>query len=366
MKNKALNWLFAAAEPGVLGLLRGLEPEVAHNVSVWALRHGLAPLRDLPPRPALTQRLWGVEFENPLGIAAGYDKNAEVIGGLADLGFGFVEVGSVTPRPQKGNPRPRLFRLRRSRAVINRMGFNNDGLDRVEANIKAWKRRGGGRQPPLGINLGKNKDSKDALADYAEGLSRLGRYADYVAVNVSSPNTPGLRDLQAAESLDALIAGLQEARGALPEGFRPPLLLKIAPDLEPSALADIAAIALARDLDGLIVSNTTLARPDGIDPKWRQEAGGLSGAPLFTLSTQVLAEAYRLTEGRLPLIGVGGIGSGRDAYAKVRAGASLLQIYTALVYEGSGLIPRILEDLAACLEKDGFETLSQAVGADHR
>lgn len=348
-------------------LLQRMEPEVAHNLSLWALRRGLAGTRDLYQDPALAIRLWGLQFDNPLGIAAGFDKNAAAIAGLTALGFGFVEVGSITPRSQGGNPRPRLFRLTQARAVINRMGFNNEGLEVAEANIRAWRNgTGAARTPPLGINLGKNKDSDDALADYVMGLRRLGPYADYVTVNVSSPNTPGLRDLQAAKALDELIAGLQTVRAEMPEEARPPLLLKIAPDLNEADLADIAAIALARKLDGLIVSNTTLARPPGLDPVWAKEAGGLSGAPLFQLSTAVLGQVYRLTEGRIPLIGVGGIGSGRDAYAKVRAGASLLQLYSALTFEGSGLIGRILRDLSALLEGDRYESLSQAVGADHR
>jgi dihydroorotate dehydrogenase len=283
----------ATAEPAVLRLLQGMDPERAHDVSMWALRHGLVGPRELPPYPSLTMQLWGLQFENPLGIAAGFDKNAAAIAGLVNLGFGFVEVGSITPRPQGGHPRPRLFRLPEERGVINRMGFNNEGLDVAEANIRAWRESAGeARRPPLGINLGKNKDSTDALGDYAEGLRRLGPLADYITVNVSSPNTPGLRDLQAAKALDELITGLQSVRNELPETSRPPLLLKIAPDLNDADLADIAGIALARKLDGLIVSNTTVARPPILNPRWQEEAGGLSGAPLFELSTSVLRQVY--------------------------------------------------------------------------
>jgi dihydroorotate dehydrogenase len=312
--------------------------------------------------PILETRLWGRRFPNPIGMAAGYDKNAEAYRALLRLGFGFAEVGSVTPRPQPGNPKPRLFRLTEDRAVINRMGFNNDGVDAVARRLESRGRLAG----PLGINLGKNKDSADAAADYVRGVQVLARHADYLVVNVSSPNTPGLRALQGREPLAALIEAVQRARReAVPEA-PPPLLVKIAPDLQPEDRQDIAAVALESGIDGLIVSNTTIARPPGLRSRYRSEVGGLSGVPLFQPSTELLAEMYRLTHGRLALVGVGGVASGADAYAKIRAGASLVQLYSALVYEGPGLVGRIKRELAQALRRDGFSSVAQAVGAGLR
>ncbi len=338
-------------------LLRLLPAETAHRLSLRLLTAApRAMLRGPADDPILSSRLFGLDFPNPLGLAAGYDKNAEVFAPALNLGFGFVEIGSVTPRPQPGNPRPRLFRLSEDRAVINRMGFNNDGLDAVAARLARRKRQG-----IVGANLGKNKDTADAAADYAAGVRALDPHADYLVINVSSPNTPGLRALQGRAPLEALIAAVRAARG----GERPPLLLKIAPDLTEQDKQDIAEVALAGGLDGLIVSNTTIARPDSLRSAAKGEAGGLSGRPLFAPSTALLADMYRMTKGKLPLIGVGGIASAEDAYAKIRAGASLLQIYTALVYEGVGLIGRIKAGLARKLRADGFASLAQAIGADH-
>jgi dihydroorotate dehydrogenase len=342
--------------------LRLLAPETAHRLTIWALATGLAPPNREPEDPLLETTLWGRRFPNPVGIAAGFDKNAEVYRAVLRLGFGFAEIGSVTPRPQAGNPKPRLFRLPEDRAVINRMGFNNDGVEMVARRLASR----GALAGPLGVNLGKNKDSPDAAADYVRGVEALGRYADYLVINVSSPNTPGLRALQGREPLATLIEAVKRARGqACPES-PPPLLVKIAPDLQPEDKQDIAAVALASGIDGLIVSNTTLARPASLRSSERSETGGLSGVPLFRPSTELLAEIYRLTGGRLPLVGVGGIASGQDAYAKIRAGASLVQLYSALVYEGPGLVQRIKRELAQCLRRDGFSSLSQAVGADQR
>ncbi len=339
-------------------LLRLLPAETAHRLSLRLLAAApRALLGGVADDPILASRLFGLDFPNPLGLAAGYDKNAEAFAPALALGFGFVEIGSVTPRAQPGNPKPRLFRLGEDRAVINRMGFNNDGLDAVAARLA--RRQGHGI---IGANLGKNKDSADAGADYTAGVRALAPHADYLVINVSSPNTPGLRALQGREPLAALIAAVRAARN----GNRPPLLLKIAPDLTESDKQDIAEVALSSGLDGLIVSNTTIARPDSLRSAAKGETGGLSGRPLFAPSTALLADMYRLTKGKLPLIGVGGIASAEDAYAKIRAGASLLQIYTALVYEGAGLIGRIKAGLAAKLRADGFTSLAQAVGADHR
>jgi dihydroorotate dehydrogenase len=342
-------------------LLRLLPPETAHRLTLRALAHmppallGKATVDD----PILGTCVFGLDFPNPIGLAAGFDKNAETFAPVLRLGFGFVEIGSVTPRPQAGNPRPRLFRLAADGAVINRMGFNNDGLAAVQTRLA---RRPTASRGILGANLGKNKESADAAADYTAGVRALAPLADYLVINVSSPNTPGLRALQGRAPLEALLAAVRAARGV----EKPPLLLKIAPDLTEADKQDIAEVALAGGLDGLIVSNTTIARSPSLRGVAAKEVGGLSGQPLFQPSTAVLADMYHLTGGKLPLIGVGGISSGEEAYAKVRAGASLLQLYTALVYEGPGLIRRIKSDLAARLRADGFASIAEAVGADHR
>jgi len=341
-------------------LLDRIDPERAHRLAIAALKTGLVG-RDRRPDPrVLQQTLFGMLFPNPVGLAAGFDKDAEVYQRTLDLGFGFVELGSVTPRPQAGNPRPRLFRLTADRAVINRMGFNNHGIDAMAARLRD-------RDPArgiVGINLGKNKDQTDAAADYAAGTRALGPLADYLVINVSSPNTPGLRALQSRDALAALIEAVLAARAQLTR--RPPLLLKIAPDLTDADRQDIADIALVSGLDGLIVSNTTIARPAGLDPRFAAEAGGLSGRPLFRPATEALRDLYRRTEGKLPIIGVGGVASAADAYAKIRAGAALVQLYTALVFEGPSLVRRIKDGLAALLARDGFANVAEAVGADER
>jgi dihydroorotate dehydrogenase len=348
-------------------LLFRLDAERAHRLAVRALARHRSGSR--PPRGRiLAQRIWGRDFPNPVGLAAGFDKNAECFAGALALGFGFVEIGSVTPLPQTGNPRPRLFRLPQARAVINRMGFNNDGMEAVAARLAARDRARG----IVGVNLGKNKETVDAAADYEKGIARLGPFADYLVINVSSPNTPGLRALQGRAPLAALIDRVRAARDALPadRNGRPPLLLKIAPDLTAEDRLDIAEVALGSGngpgLDGLIISNTTIERPAAIGAAWQKEAGGLSGAPLFAPSTALLRDMYRLTQGRLPLIGVGGIASAAEAYAKIRAGASLVQLYSALVYEGPGLPARITAELPALLAQDGFGHVAEAIGADHR
>ncbi|WP_026986775.1 quinone-dependent dihydroorotate dehydrogenase [Fodinicurvata fenggangensis] len=344
--------------PLVRPLLHALDPERAHRLTLQALKAGLGPKPGQRDESRLQVRLWGKTFASPLGLAAGFDKDAEAVEPLLSLGFGFVEVGSLTPRPQTGNPRPRLFRLSEDQAVINRMGFNNGGIESAAERIRHWRESDG--QGLLGINLGKNKDSPDAAADYARGAALLAPLADYLVINVSSPNTPGLRALQGRGELERLIAAVQDV---LPQPA-PPLVLKIAPDLTPEDRADIAAVALAAPLQGLIVSNTTIARPDSLKSRHRSETGGLSGRPLMGPSTELLAEMHRLTEGRMPLIGTGGIASGEDAYHKIRAGACLVQLYTTLVYQGPALIKSINQGLIDCLERDGFNQLSQAVGID--
>ena len=353
----------------VRAVLGRLDPETAHELTLWALRHGLGPARAVADDPVLAVRLWGRDFANPLGLAAGFDKNAAVIGATLRWGFGFVEVGSITPAPQPGNPRPRVFRLAEDGAAINRLGFPSQGLAAAVARIGRWRAQAEAKGLPgglLGINLGKNRDSADPAADYAEGARALAPFADYLAVNVSSPNTPGLRALQGRDELNRILGRVRAAIAALPPAAQPPLLVKIAPDLSAAAISEIAAVAVESKLAGLIVGNTTVARPASLTGADRGESGGLSGRPLFAPSTEVLREIYRLTEGRVPLIGVGGVGSAADAYAKIRAGASLVQLYTALVYQGPGLVAEITAGLAALLRRDGFSQLSQAVGADHR
>ncbi len=338
-----------------------IDPETAHGLAIFALKRGLVPSCRGKDDPRLRQQLWGRDFANPVGLAAGFDKNGEVTDSMLAQGFGFVEAGTVTPEPQPGNPRPRLFRLASERAVINRLGFNGDGMEAVRRNLLARRSRG-----PVGVNLGKNADSADAFADYAAAARTFAGLADYLVVNVSSPNTPGLRALQSRDQLAGLLDAVKEAvAGAAPDN-PPPLLLKVAPDLTEDDKRDIAEVALEKNLDGLIATNTTIERPEGLSGADRDENGGLSGRPLFEPSTRVLADFHRLTQGRLTLIGVGGISSGADAYAKIRAGASLVQLYTALVYEGPGLARRINRELAALLERDGFANVAEAVGADHR
>lgn len=348
---------------GLIGpVLRLLSPETAHWLTIEALSHGLGPRAEHEDDPILASRVWDLDFPNPVGLAAGFDKDGQVCEAMLGMGFGFVEVGSITPEPQPGNPKPRLFRLTADGGVINRLGFNSRG--HAAAVEQMGRRRHG--DGIVGVNLGKNRNSTDAGADYARGATLFAGLAEYLVVNVSSPNTPGLRALQGRDELTALLSRVSSAMDTATSGRSPPLLLKIAPDLTPDDRADIAAVVQERGVDGLIVSNTTISRPVDLKSRDRAEAGGLSGRPLFELSTAVLADMYRLTEGRVPLIGVGGISSGADAYAKIRAGASLVQLYTALIYQGPGLVGRIKSELAAALKADGFATVSAAVGADHR
>jgi len=340
---------------------RRLDPEAAHHWTVRALKFGAGPrFADRDP-PTLAVEAFGLGFPNPVGLAAGFDKNAEVPVAMKRLGFGFVEVGSVIPRPQAGNPKPRLFRLEDDRAVINRMGFNSEGMGKIGRRLRRLRRKG--FPGIIGINLGANKDSVDRGADYVVGLKTLADYGDYFVVNISSPNTPGLRDMQEGESLEDLLARLRQARQDLT--VKPPLLLKIAPDLTGAQAETITRTVLDYGIDGLIVGNTTIARPDSLVSSHRNETGGLSGRPLFAPSTELLGRIYKLTDGKMPLIGVGGISSGKDAYAKIRAGATLVQLYTGLVFGGPGLVREIKHDLAACLARDGFTSVLEAIGADH-
>jgi dihydroorotate dehydrogenase len=344
--------------------LFALDPERAHGLTLLALKLGLVQGDRQPDPPSLRIRLFDLDFPNVLGLAAGFDKNAEVPAAMLGLGFGFVEAGSVTPLPQPGNPRPRLFRVPEAGVVINRMGFNNNGLEEFARRLEDL--RGLGWPGIVGANIGKNKDTVDAAADYRIGIRRLTPLADYLVVNVSSPNTPGLRTLQSRDALSSLLSVCLDARAAAAgaAGRKPALLLKVAPDLTDEDKADIAAVVMESGIDGLIVSNTTLARPPELPAALAAEAGGLSGRPLMTPSTRVLGEFYRLTAGRMPLIGVGGVASGADAYAKIRAGASLVQLYSALVFHGPALVRRIKDELALLLKRDGFASVTEAIGVD--
>jgi dihydroorotate dehydrogenase len=341
-----------------LPMLRMLPPEMAHGLSIKALALGLVRPRSEGDDPILRTTVWKREFANPIGLAAGYDKDAKVPDALLALGFGFVEIGSVTPRPQRGNPQPRLFRLAQDGAVINRLGFNSEGLEVAAARLAARHGKGG----VVGANIGKNRDAVDAEADYEQGVKTLAPLVDYLVVNVSSPNTPGLRDLQRRSAVTALIRRLLAARDATVPRNPPPLLVKIAPDLTEEERVDLAEVALTSKIDGLVIANTTVTRPPGLRGGSAHEPGGLSGKPLFAPSTALLAEMYRRTRGKVPLVGVGGVANGADAYAKIRAGASLVQLYTALVYQGPDLVARIKSDLAARLRRDGYKSVAAAVG----
>jgi dihydroorotate dehydrogenase len=344
-----------------LPLLRWFDPEDAHRMAIQGLRL-LPPIRPRPDDPKLAVRAFGLNFSNPIGMAAGFDKSAEAPDALLRLGFGFVEIGSVTPRPQAGNPRPRLFRLERDEAVINRLGFNNDGAEAVLRRLASRAHHGG----IVGVNVGANKDSADRTADYVKLIETFAPVASYFTVNVSSPNTPGLRNLQQSAALDDLLARVIDTRERVRKNAGDsPVLLKIAPDLSLAELDDVVHVARSRRVDGMIVANTTLARPSTLRELARaREQGGLSGRPLFRLSTRMVAETYVRVEGAFPLVGVGGIDSGGAALTKIRAGASLIQLYSALVYKGLGLIDNIKNDLSSTLLRTGRDSLSEIVGAD--
>lgn len=337
-----------------LRLLHGLDPEIAHGLALKALQLGLVPGCGPVTGARLATRIAGLDLPNPVGLAAGFDKNAVALAALMRVGFGFLEVGAATPRPQEGNPKPRLWRLAEDRAVINRFGFNNEGMEPIAARLAA---RPAG--VPVGLNLGANKDSADRAADFATVLKRTGAQIDFATVNVSSPNTEKLRDLQGKEALSALLRGVLDARAGLARPI--PIFLKIAPDLSPAELEDVAEVARAVGIDGIVATNTTLSR-EGLKSASSGQSGGLSGAPLFEKSTRVLAQLSKLTDGKLPLIGVGGISSAEEAYEKIRAGASAVQLYSAMVYKGIGLAAEVARGLDALLARDGFASVSEAVG----
>jgi dihydroorotate dehydrogenase len=341
---------FALVRP----LVFAFDPERAHRLTIAAL--GLMPARALPAAdPALAVTVAGLPFPSPVGLAAGFDKDAEVPDAMLGLGFGFVEVGTITPLPQTGNPKPRLFRLSEDKAVINRMGFNNHGQAAALARLAARKRRG-----IVGVNIGANKEAANRIADYAQGVRTMAPVADYLTINISSPNTPGLRALQGGDALDALLDAITHAR---PAGG-PPVFLKVAPDLEPAEIDAVVKIATGR-IDALIIGNTTLSRPALRSPHG-SEAGGLSGAPLGTLALQRLRDFRIASGGSLPLIAAGGIANAKQAWTRIKAGASLIQLYSALVYEGPGLARTIARTLPALMARDGFATIADAIGAEAR
>ena len=344
-------------ERAALGLLHRLDPERAHDLSLTALKLRLPNLPGVVSTPRLATTLAGLALENPVGLAAGYDKNAVALAPLMRAGFGFLEVGAATPRPQIGNPKPRLYRLTEDRAAINRFGFNNEGATSICARLALRPKS----RVPVGLNLGANKDSTDRAADFAAVLAACGPHIDFATVNVSSPNTEKLRDLQGRAALTSLLAGVMEMRAGLVRQI--PIFLKIAPDLTDDELAEIAEVALAAGIAGIIATNSTLAR-DGLKSADSSQAGGLSGAPLFERSTRILAKLSKLTDGKLPLIGVGGISTADQAYQKIRAGASAVQLYTSMVYQGLSVAAKVARGLDEILARDGVASVADAVGTD--
>ena len=352
---------------------RLVDPETAHDYAIWALSKRIVPSDRSETPKTLASTNFGLTFKNPVGIAAGFDKNAKAIDGLADIGFGFVEIGSVTPEPQPGNPKPRVFRLADDGGVINRYGFNSDGHDAVLARVKAFRDSDPkSERVLLGVNLGKNKTSPDAVGDYVKGVKKFGSYADYLVINVSSPNTPGLRDMQGKKALSELIGDVIKARDTLVKdlgGKNLPVLLKVAPDLTDKDKEDIVSVISQKgtQVDGLIVSNTTITRPESLKSgEVKSETGGLSGRPLVELSTKTVSDFYTLTNGAVPIIGVGGIFTGADAMEKIKAGASLVQVYSGMVYKGFPIAKSIKKEMAQELDKIGAESLRDAVGMNHR
>jgi dihydroorotate dehydrogenase len=356
-----LEKLFPLAKP----ILHAMDAEVAHGLTIKSLKCPMmackAPRSDIH----LNQNIWKINFPSPVGLAAGFDKNGEAIDAMFGLGFGFVEVGTVTPLPQGGNERPRIFRDSGSRSVINRMGFPNLGALALDDRIIKFREKAKNKEGILGVNIGKNKDTEDAASDYLELIDRYAGIADYLTVNISSPNTPGLRDLQEPENLKPFLQQLVAKRDEM-EGIKTPLLVKLAPDLEAHDILAIAEVIKETKIDGLILTNTTKARPESLPQEFRSLQGGLSGPHLKEQSKVIISAFYRVTEGQVPIIGVGGVDSAQDAYAKIRSGASLVQLYTALVYHGPQLVKDINQGLLALAQKDGFNTISEAVGADFK
>jgi dihydroorotate dehydrogenase len=342
-----------ALSQAALPLLRRLDPETAHRIGIAALRAGIAGSDRIPDPPSLAIEAFGRRLANPIGLAAGFDKDAAALHGLARLGFGFLEAGTVTPLPQLGNPRPRMFRLAEDRAVINRMGFNNHGIDGFVTNLKAAPRD----RLPIGANIGINKEGADPLRDYPALAAKVAPHAAYIAINISSPNTPGLRDLQSVTRLGEILRAIER------QAVAAPLYVKLAPDLDDTALADLVALCMTSGVAGLIIGNTTLAR-NGLRSRHRNEAGGLSGVPLFARSTRMLARAFLQSQGRLTLIGTGGVFTPEDVLMKLRAGAALVQVYTSFAFHGPALIPRLKQGLAALLAQANVSRLGGIIGQD--
>jgi dihydroorotate dehydrogenase len=346
-------------------VLHALTPETAHNLTIKALSAGFYNKDKLPDDPRLGQTVFGIHFTNPVGMAAGFDKNAEVLKSLFSFGFGFIEAGTVTPLPQKGNPKPRVFRDKKTQSVINRMGFPGHGASVFFDNLAKF--RSEQSFGIVGVNIGKNKDTQDAAADYLSLITRFAPFSDYIAVNISSPNTPGLRDLQKREFLKSFLVDLKQRRAeACVDLPLPPILIKLAPDLADFQIDEISETFLDVGVDGIILSNTTLDRPETLSPYFKKEMGGLSGRLLHHKSTVTIRRFYQTTQGKIPIIGVGGISSAEDAYTKIKAGASLLQLYTALIFQGPAVVDAIKIGLIALLERDGYNKLQEAIGADHR
>jgi dihydroorotate dehydrogenase len=341
-----------------------MDPEEAHEMTMKMLGYGLGPQFFGPDDEVLKTSVFGLEFPNPIGLAAGLDKQATRMDEVMGFGFGHIEIGTIVPQPQDGNPRPRMFRAPQAKALINRFGMNSVGVDVFALRMKEWRVKETRTRNPVGINIGKNKDTVNDAADYIACFEKVAPYADYVTINVSSPNTPGLRDLQRRELIADLISKVTDLRDKMTPQL--PVLVKIAPDLDEAQVRDIADVVKESKIQAVIISNTTLARPSSIPDNIAKEAGGLSGPALFGPSTRLLSDFYAMTEGKIPLIGCGGVSSGDDAYKKIRAGASLVQVYTALVYEGPLVIQRMKRELATLLRRDGFASVADAIGADHK
>lgn len=350
--------------PFIKPILFQLDPELAHNLAIFSLNNKLILGNKIQNYKSLKNNVLGIDFENPIGMAAGFDKNAQIFNNLGKFGFGFVECGTVTPKAQKGNPKPRLFRLPEDKAIINRMGFNNHGLDCFLNNVKNKK----DSKQILGINIGKNKDTEDEVIDYLTCLKALYPFASYITINISSPNTKNLRNIQKSEILDNFLSQIIDEKLKLVKKYQKniPILLKIAPDLSIQEVEDIASIVLKNKIDGVIISNTTINNKEDLKSGFKDEAGGLSGAPLLIKSNKILELFYHVTQGKIPIIGVGGISNGAEAYEKIKLGASLIQIYSAFVFEGFYLVEKIKKELDYLLKKDGFNNISQAIGINHK
>ncbi len=346
--------------PLLIKSLLQINPEFAHNMAIWALKNNLVTHPKTTEYPSLQNQVLGINFRNPIGMAAGFDKNGKVFGNLGNFGFGFIEIGTVTPKPQSGNKKPRIFRLKEDEAIINRLGFNNSGIQSLLKNIKNTNKFNG----IIGINIGKNRDTVNAIEDYLFLLKEIYGKSDYITINISSPNTKNLRDLQKASELDLFLQEIFIQKEQLKIEYQKniPVLLKIAPDLSELEQEAIANITLKNHVDGLIIGNTTISRPTNLQNKNRQQTGGLSGKPLFSISNKILENIYSLTKGKIPIIAAGGVFDGEDAYQKIKLGASLVQVYTAFIYKGFGLVEVIKKDLDTLLKKDGFTNISQAIG----